>query len=147
MKFRNIVDLLTALEEHAFQDQSIHHLHEDIEAALSVAKAERCGDFEALWNEHSKWSQDTFGTDAEVGPIGPLKHLAKEAMEAEERPADFFEYADCLLLVMDSARRAGLTPMTLITAAHLKLETNKKRKWPEPKDGEPREHIQKGNEQ
>lgn len=33
--------------------------------------------------DHAEWSQETFGN---VGPIGPLKHLAKEAMEAAAAP-------------------------------------------------------------
>lgn len=37
-----------------------------------------------LAHEHGEWSQATFGSDAERGPIGALKHLAKEANEAVE---------------------------------------------------------------
>ncbi|EOK5264581.1 dATP/dGTP pyrophosphohydrolase domain-containing protein [Escherichia coli] len=33
-------------------------------------------------HEHAKWSDSTFGC---VGPIGPLKHLSKEALEAAEK--------------------------------------------------------------
>lgn len=32
---------------------------------------------------HAEWSQATFG---DVGPVGPLKHLSKEALEAAEEP-------------------------------------------------------------
>lgn len=68
--------------------------------------------------EHAEWSDKTFG---DVGPIGPLKHLSKEALEAAADPSDPLEWADMQFL--------------------LKLAVNKKREWPEPKDGEPRLHI------
>lgn len=41
--------------------------------------------------EHAEWSQATFGN---VGPIGPLKHLSKEALEAAAEPDDLSEWAD-----------------------------------------------------
>ena len=34
---------------------------------------------EQVRREHAAWSQDTFG---DVGPVGPLKHLSKEVLEA-----------------------------------------------------------------
>lgn len=34
---------------------------------------------------HAEWSEKTFGN---VGPIGPLKHLSKEALEAAAAPGD-----------------------------------------------------------
>ncbi|EES8442228.1 DUF550 domain-containing protein [Escherichia coli] len=37
---------------------------------------------EQIRHEHAKWSDSTFGC---VGPIGPLKHLSKEALEAAEK--------------------------------------------------------------
>lgn len=82
-----------------------------------------------LCSEHSRWSQATFGTDQERGPIGPLKHLAKEAQEAQNSPNDPLEYADCLLLVLDASRRAGIKPIELMKYALQKLEINKNRKW------------------
>src|SRR5688500_7375797 len=58
-----------------------------------------------LWLDQAEWSQATFGSDDERGPIGALKHLAKEAVEAQAAPDDEEEYADCLLLILDAARR------------------------------------------
>lgn len=37
----------------------------------------------ALVEDHREWSDTTLGTPAERGPIGALKHLQKEAVEAE----------------------------------------------------------------
>lgn len=90
----------------------------------------------------SKWSQETFGTDAERGPIGPLKHLEKEAREAQANPTDHMEYADCLILVLDAARRAGIKPLELFKLALKKMEINMKREWPKSAgNDEAVEHI------
>jgi hypothetical protein len=92
----------------------------------------------------SEWSQATFGTDRERGPLGALKHLAKEAAEAQANPEDVTEYADCLILVLDAARRAGFDVRRLVQAAAEKLEVNKARRWPKPTSDEPVEHVREG---
>jgi hypothetical protein len=81
----------------------------------------------------AEWSQRTFGTDAERGPLGPLKHLEKEAREAQARPDDPKEHADCLILVLDASRRAGIPLAKLLQTALKKMEENVARKWPDPK--------------
>lgn len=95
---------------------------------------------EEFWRAHSEWSQATFGTDAERGPRGPLKHLLKEAQEALDDPGDVIEIIDCLFLVFDAARRAGLAYQMMVDLAFHKLEINKARKWPTPTSDEPVEH-------
>lgn len=89
-------------------------------------------------SEHAEWSQATFGN---VGPVGPLKHLSKEALEAAEQPGDLSEWADMQFLLWDAQRRAGITDEQITQAMIEKLAVNKLREWPEPKDGEPRLHI------
>lgn len=89
-------------------------------------------------SEHAEWSQATFG---DVGPIGPLKHLSKEALEAAAEPGDLSEWADMQFLLWDAQRRAGITDEQITQAMIEKLAVNKQREWPEPKDGEPRLHI------
>lgn len=93
---------------------------------------------EQVRREHAEWSQATFGN---VGPIGPLKHLSKEALEAAAEPGDLSEWADMQFLLWDAQRRAGITDEQITQAMIDKLAVNKQRKWPEPKDGEPRLHI------
>ncbi len=88
--------------------------------------------------EHAEWSQATFGN---VGPVGPLKHLSKEALEAAAEPGDLSEWADMQFLLWDAQRRAGITDEQITQAMIEKLAVNKRRSWPEPKDGEPRLHI------
>lgn len=95
-------------------------------------------DRDQVRQEHAEWSQATFGN---VGPVGPLKHLSKEALEAAEQPGDLSEWADMQFLLWDAQRRAGITDEQITQAMIEKLAINKQRSWPEPKDGEPRLHI------
>lgn len=95
-------------------------------------------DRDKVRNEHAEWSQATFGS---VGPVGPLKHLSKEALEAAAEPGDLSEWADMQFLLWDAQRRAGITDEQITQAMIEKLAVNKQREWPEPKDGEPRQHI------
>lgn len=89
-------------------------------------------DYEHLCEEHAEWSQSAFGGDRERGPLGPLAHLKKEVAEATNEPYDREEYADCFLLIIDAARRAGISGRSLLEAAYDKLEINKARKWGKP---------------
>ncbi|EBB8470711.1 DUF550 domain-containing protein [Salmonella enterica] len=100
--------------------------------------AQPASEREQIRREHAEWSDATFG---DVGPIGPLKHLSKEALEAAAEPDDLSEWADMQFLLWDAQRRAGITDKQITWAMVEKLEVNKKREWPEPKDGEPRLHI------
>ncbi|EME1045333.1 DUF550 domain-containing protein [Salmonella enterica] len=93
---------------------------------------------ERIRREHAEWSDKTFG---DVGLIGPLKHLSKEALETAAAPDDLSEWADMQFLLWDAQRRAGISDGEITLAMKEKLAVNKKREWPEPKDGEPRLHI------
>lgn len=93
---------------------------------------------EQVRREHAAWSLATFG---DVGPVGPLKHLSKEALEAAAEPDDLSEWADMQFLLWDAQRRAGISDEQINQAMVEKLAVNKQREWPEPKDGEPRLHI------
>ncbi|WP_370453619.1 dATP/dGTP pyrophosphohydrolase domain-containing protein [Klebsiella pneumoniae] len=100
--------------------------------------AQPAKDREQVRSAHAEWSQATFGN---VGPVGPLKHLSKEALEAAAEPGDLSEWADMQFLLWDAQRRAGITDEQITQAMIDKLAVNKQRSWPEPKDGEPRLHI------
>ena len=116
----------------------------------------------------AEWSQKVFGLDGNRSPIGALRHLAKEAVEAEEayvlsaghpkaqRREDWNgafvgpleehaklkeELADCFLLILDASRRSGVKPMQLLEAALDKMKVNTSRKWPKPQDDQPVEHL------
>ncbi|ENF7210818.1 DUF550 domain-containing protein [Klebsiella pneumoniae] len=100
--------------------------------------AQPASEREQVRRAHAEWSQATFGN---VGPVGPLKHLSKEALEAAEEPGDLSEWADMQFLMWDAQRRAGITDEQITQAMIEKLAVNKQRSWPEPKEGEPRLHI------
>ena len=106
---------------------------------IALASLER----EQIRHEHAKWSDSTFGC---VGPIGPLKHLSKEALEAAAEPDDLSEWADMQFLLWDAQRRAGISDAEITAAMENKLKINMERQWPKPKDGGPRLHIkERGN--
>lgn len=101
---------------------------------IALASLER----EQIRHEHAKLSDSTFGC---VGPIGPLKHLSKEALEAAAEPDDLSEWADMQFLLWDAQRRAGISDAEITVAMEDKLKIIMERQWPEPKDGEPCLHI------
>ena len=109
--------------------------------------------------EQAAWSQSTFGSDADRGPIGPMKHLAREVLtemlgipredvtailqkaKHGDGLSDVVEHADLQFLVFDSSRRAGFTFKDLLEACFKKLEVNKARQWGPKTGDEPVEHI------
>ncbi|EJK1075791.1 DUF550 domain-containing protein [Salmonella enterica] len=106
--------------------------------ALASLTAQPAPERDQVRREHAEWSDKTFG---DVGPIGPLKHLSREALETAAEPDDLSEWADMQFLLWDAQRRAGISDAEITAAMEEKLAINKARQWPEPKDGEPRLHI------
>jgi len=98
-------------------------------------------DFRDIYASHAQWSRETFGADNERGPDGPLKHLIKEALEAMDAPDDPHEFADCMFLTMDAARRAGHDVNALLFAMIEKLEILKARDYRKVPDGQPSFHV------
>lgn len=98
-------------------------------------------DFLALARDHGAWSEATFGPSEMRGPVGSLRHLAREVEEAIAAPFDPSEYADLLLLILDASRRAGLPAPHLVSAAFDKLEVCKGREWPVGETDQPVEHV------
>lgn len=127
-------DWLGLIDEHGKNQAA----REGCEVREVFAMADGVNDREQVRCEHAEWSQATFG---DVGPVGPLKHLSKEALEAAAEPGDLSEWADMQFLLWDAQRRAGITDEQITKAMIEKLAVNKLRDWPEPKDGEPRLHI------
>lgn len=127
-------DWLGLIDEHG-KNQAVR---EGCEVREVFAMADGVNERDQVRREHAEWSQVTFGN---VGPVGPLKHLSKEALEAAAEPGDLSEWADMQFLLWDAQRRAGITDEQITQAMIEKLAVNKLRDWPEPKDGEPRLHI------
>lgn len=127
-------DWLGLIDEHG-KNQAVRDGYEVREV---FAMADGVNERDQVRREHAEWSQATFGN---VGPVGPLKHLSKEALEAAAEPDDLSEWADMQFLMWDAQRRAGITDEQITKAMIEKLVVNKHREWPEPKEGEPRLHI------
>ena len=102
-----------------------------------------------LMDEISEWSDKTFG-----GQRNPAiaHHLLKEVKELiaefdspEEMPDKYLsirmEFADCFMLLLDSATHAGITANELLQVTKEKLEINKNRKWGEPDENGVVEHL------
>lgn len=103
-----------------------------------------CDDLEDLIYDQAEWSQKTFGSDKDRGPIGALKHLSLEAIECVNAIGTdklTEELADCFLLLLDACRRSKVNIRQLLNAAEEKMIINKSRKWPKPISDTPVEHI------
>lgn len=111
---------------------------DDVAVYMPLYAAPPASEREQVRREHAEWSDKTFG---DIGPVGPLKHLSKEALEAAADPFDPLEWADMQFLLWDAQRRMGISDEFITRAMIEKLEINKSRQWPEPKEGEPRLHI------
>lgn len=96
----------------------------------------------ALVAEHAAWSDETFGTPDVKGPVGPLKHLSKEAIEAAENPQDITEFADMAFLFLEGMRRGGHSWDDLNDAMWLKLQVLKGRDYKTNQTDDPDEAVQ-----
>jgi phosphoribosyl-ATP pyrophosphohydrolase len=114
---------------------------------LAATVAQSSDPMQDFWDELSAWSQAAIAPDVQRGPIEVLEHLKLEAAEAiesmfdDDKSATHTEIADCLICVLDAARRAGMTYDDLLSAANAKLVVNQSRKWQPPVAGKPCEHI------
>lgn len=97
---------------------------------IDVLMSQGNSEVQRLQNDIGTWSDATFG--AGRSPLAPLAHLELELKELKESPQDATEYADCLMLLLDSFRMAGGTADELVKACFDKLEINKTRQWGTP---------------
>lgn len=93
-----------------------------------------------LQNNIAEWSDATFGADDRT--IGILNHLKEEVEEVIEAKNEYeekldgvsqqkmaSEFADCLILILDAARKSDLNTDLLMQAAEYKMSINRKREW------------------
>jgi NTP pyrophosphatase (non-canonical NTP hydrolase) len=100
-----------------------------------------------LMYDISEWSDATFGNGQRNPAIA--HHLKKEVeeliTELSQPKSDIdkttMEFADCFMLLLDSAHHYGLSAKDLIELAYKKLEINKARKWGKPDKNGVVEHI------
>lgn len=87
-------------------------------------------------SDKCRWQemQDDIGafTDKTFGHstvASKMAHLKEECDEVTADPQDLHEWADCLILLLDAARRAGHNIDDLHKAVSEKMDINKKRNW------------------
>lgn len=87
---------------------------------------------ELLRLEVSNWAGETFGKERSFA--APLHHLKEELQEIIDGDGDIYEYADALILLLNSfsVKYPDTTAISLVKAARAKMEINKLRKWQEP---------------
>ncbi len=122
------------------KDRNLRCLFDD-RAVRMIPNTGIPADLKILQEEAGVFSDVAFGTPQERGPLCPLAHLEKEILELKADLNDHSEWADCLLLLLDAARRAGVDADQLILAAFKKLEVNKTRKWGKPDENGVIQHI------
>lgn len=143
---------------------------DDAERALEVG----CLSLEQFVLLQQAWSGDAFGPSPPRGPVGPLKHLAKEVPEALEAwaeverrqalcaaapddrvAADYLEHArqrfltelvDCQFLIFDAVWRAAFGSTELRQALGKKLQINRQRSWPKMAPDQAVEHDRSGDD-
>jgi len=118
-------------------------------------------ELQILMNDISEWSDSTFGNNQKNPAI--VYHLKKEVDELIEALVksnalgcddsigigEFerqieetkMEFADCFMLLLDSASHFHMTAEELIEVAKKKLEINKARKWGTPDINGVIEHL------
>lgn len=88
---------------------------------------------QALQTAVSDWSAETFGRPDSGQPLAI--RLVHEALELVKAPEDLEEGADCLILLLNWAERAGYSADDLVQAAWLKHQKNQDRQWAEQSNG------------
>lgn len=90
-------------------------------------------------DDNNSWSVEKFG---DCLAVAPLTHLSKEVRETinailfdEPDESIRMEFADCFILLMQSAHKFGLSFEDVFNAAKKKMEINKRRTWGRNNDG------------
>lgn len=96
-------------------------------------------DIQQFIDDNNEWSVKTFG---QCSAILPLNHLLKEVKEVNhailfnESKEDLkFEFADCFILLMQAAKKEGITFEEVFLSAVQKMNINKRRTWKKADDG------------
>lgn len=156
----DILDLKFSFERkpefQGHKEESARELYNWLRDQERTVSEPTMADFHA---QQAEWSQATFGPDSERGPLGPMKHLAREVLtemlgiprdevtallrraEGGDGLKDVIEHADLQFLVFDAARRAGFTFKDLLEACFKKLAINKSREWGPRSADQPVEHV------
>ena len=94
--------------------------------------------WQLLQDKIGGFTDETFG---ESTVASKMAHLREELDEVVAAPDDRMEWADCMILLLDAARRAGLSMDDLHQAIEDKMEINLKREWGEPDEDGVVRHV------
>ncbi len=92
-------------------------------------------DFNLLVMEFLEWSIPTFSDATPISSLSKCETEINEVFRALSFPEDYSteetatEYADCLMCLFDSAKRAFIEPEDIFIAFKKKIEINKNRSW------------------
>jgi NTP pyrophosphatase (non-canonical NTP hydrolase) len=104
---------------------------------------------QGIIDEIGDWSEKTFPKQTSVGKLHHLLEEVGELIEECEREPGFMatslnknlEFADCFILLLDAARKEGLSSDDILVTISHKMEINKKRKWGLPDENSVVKHI------
>lgn len=125
------------------EPMSLETDHDDI--AMMFLNEVYISGLQRLMNDISEWSDKTFGEGQRNPAIA--YHLKKEvdelikALEEKDETHIRFEYADCMMLLLDSAKHYGFNASHFLFITRMKLNINKTRKWGKPDENGVVEHI------
>jgi predicted house-cleaning noncanonical NTP pyrophosphatase (MazG superfamily) len=96
-------------------------------------------DWQALQDELHDWTVEKFGNP--TNPIPSLNHLREELEEliADHQSAE--EWADCFIILIHAAKKAGLDMTQIYSFITDKHFINKSRQWSEPDENGVCHHI------
>lgn len=89
--------------------------------------------------DHMNWSRKTFGLGQRTEGI--CRHIESELQEIREDPKDAAEWIDIIILAIDGAWRAGLSPGEIVQELWRKQKINFERDWPQVPEDTPSFHI------
>lgn len=92
-----------------------------------------------LQDEIAEFTDRVFGHQKTCVP--KLHHLREEVGELIEEPHDHLEWADCMILLIDAAKKNGMQMDDLFSYVQEKMEINKTRTWGEPDENGVRRHV------
>ncbi|HEC8176305.1 TPA: DUF550 domain-containing protein, partial [Salmonella enterica subsp. enterica serovar Stanley] len=86
--YKDMLNIIGLLEKNEWAEHCTNTVLGSLlesEITRLVSKEQQAPERERIRRKHAEWSDKTFG---DVGPVGPLKHLSKEALEAAADPSD-----------------------------------------------------------
>ena len=112
-------------------------------------------ELQKMINEIGQWSELTFSHQNSRSKLHHLQKevaelihaIGQESSEPNKKNEVNLEFADCFILLLDAARKEGLSATIILNAIIEKMEINKARKWGNPDENGVMEHIRDSAEE